>query len=94
MRWARPQSLSGLMLLGLALIAVPLLVAVLKAALQMRQIAATSEKLVVEGVRATRASQELFAEIAAVERSTRIYQVLRDPTVIEGSRDEGKNRRH
>jgi len=71
------------MLLGLALIAVPLLVAVLNAALQMRQIAATSEKLVVEGVRATRASQELFAEIAAVERSTRIYQVLRDPTVIE-----------
>ncbi|MCW5573829.1 MAG: HAMP domain-containing histidine kinase [Steroidobacteraceae bacterium] len=83
MRWARPKSLSGLMLLGLALIAVPLLIAVLNAAVQMREIAATSEKLVVEGVRATRASQELFAEIAAVERSTRIYQVLRDPTVTE-----------
>lgn len=83
MRWARPKSLSGLMLLGLALIAVPLLVAVLNAAVQMRQIASTSEKLVVESVRATRATQELFAEIAAVERGTRVYQVLRDPKLTE-----------
>ena len=71
------------MLLGLALIAVPLLVAVLNAAVQMRQIASTSEKLVVESVRATRATQELFAEIAAVERGTRVYQVLRDPKLTE-----------
>ncbi len=71
------------MLLGLALIAIPLLVAVLNAAVQMRQIAATSEKLVVESVRATRATQELFAEIAAVERGTRVYQVLRDPKLTE-----------
>ena len=71
------------MLLGLALIAVPLLVAVLNAAVQMRQIAATSEKLVVESVRATRATQELFAEIAAVERGTRVYQVLRDAKLTE-----------
>ncbi|MGD9597400.1 MAG: ATP-binding protein [Steroidobacteraceae bacterium] len=83
MRWARPKSLSSLMLLGLALIAIPLLVAVLNAALQMREIAATSEKLVVESVRATRATQELFAEIAAVERGTRVYQVLRDPQLTE-----------
>ena len=83
MRWARPKSLSGLMLLGLALIAVPLLVAVLNAAVQMRQIASTSEKLVVESVRATRATQELFAEIAAIERGTRVYQVLRDPKLTE-----------
>jgi two-component system sensor histidine kinase GlrK len=71
------------MLLGLALIAVPLLVAVLNAAVQMRQIASTSEKLVVESVRATRSTQELFAEIAAVERGTRVYQVLRDAKLTE-----------
>lgn len=71
------------MLLGLAVIAVPLLIAVLNAAIQMRQIAATSEKLVVESVRATRATQELFAEIAAIERGTRVYQVLRDPKLTD-----------
>ena len=40
------------MLLGLALIAVPLLVAVLTAALQIRQLADTGQKIVVEGVTA------------------------------------------
>lgn len=83
MRWPRPKSLSSLMLLGLVLIAVPLLIAIVNAALQMRQIASTSERLVVEGVRAARASQELFAEIASMERSLRVYQVLRDPQLAE-----------
>jgi two-component system sensor histidine kinase GlrK len=71
------------MLLGLALIAIPLLIAVLTAALQIRGLATTSEKLVVEGVRATRATQELFAEIASLERTTRLYQVLRDPKLLD-----------
>jgi len=39
MHWARPKSLSGLMILGLALIAVPLLVAIFSAALQIRELA-------------------------------------------------------
>lgn len=71
------------MLLGLALIAVPLLIAVLTAAVQMRELAAASEKLVVDSVQATRATQALFAEIASIERTTRLYQVLRDPKLVE-----------
>jgi len=65
MRWARPKSLSSLMLLGLAVIAVPLLVAIANAALQIRALADTSQKLVVEGVRAARASQDLYAQIGS-----------------------------
>jgi two-component system sensor histidine kinase GlrK len=83
MHWARPKSLSGLMLLGLALIAVPLLVAVLTAALQIRALADTGQKIVVEGVTAARASQELFSQISSLERTARLYDVLNDPNLLE-----------
>ncbi len=71
------------MLLGLALIAVPLLVAVLTAALQIRALADTGQKIVVEGVTAARASQELFSQISSLERTARLYDVLNDPNLLE-----------
>src|ERR1700679_3402470 len=83
MQWARPKSLSGLMLLGLALIAVPLLVAILTAALQIRSLADTGQKIVVEGVNAARASQELFSQIASLERTARLYDVLNDSNLLD-----------
>jgi two-component system, NtrC family, sensor histidine kinase GlrK len=83
MNWARPKSLSGLMLLGLALIAVPLLIAVLTAALQIRALADTGQKIVVEGVTAARASQELFSQISSLERTARLYDVLNDSNLLE-----------
>src|SRR6202047_3732951 len=86
MHWARPKSLSGLMLLGLALIAVPLLVAVVTAALQIRALADTGQKIGVEGAQAARASQELFSEISSLERTARLYDVLSDPNLLESYR--------
>src|SRR5215472_1808468 len=83
MNWARPKSLSGLMLLGLALIAVPLLVAVLTAALQIRALADTGQKIVIEGVTAARASQELFSQISSLERTARLYDVLNDSNLLD-----------
>src|SRR5476651_493489 len=83
MRWARPKSLSGLMLLGLAVIAVPLIVALGDAELQIRALADTGQKLVVEGVTAARASQDLFSQISSLERTARLYQVLNDPKLLE-----------
>ena len=71
------------MLLGLALIAVPLLVAVLTAALQIRALADTGQKIVVEGVTAARASQELFSQISSLERTARLYDVLNDSNLLE-----------
>jgi len=71
------------MLLGLALIAVPLLVAVLTAALQIRQLADTGQKIVIEGVTAARASQELFSQIASLERTARLYEVLNDSNLLD-----------
>ena len=74
------------MLLGLALIAVPLLVAILNAALQIRALSERSERLVEEGVLAARASQNLYAQIASLERTTRLYQVLSASSVLEDYR--------
>ena len=71
------------MLLGLALIAVPLLVAILTAALQIRSLADTGQKIVVEGVNAARASQELFSQIASLERTARLYDVLNESNLLD-----------
>jgi two-component system sensor histidine kinase GlrK len=78
------------MLLGLAVIAAPLLFAVVDAGLQIRTLAQASQNLVQEGVLATRYSQDLFAGIAALERTARLYQVLDDAKLLEayGQNDE------
>jgi two-component system, NtrC family, sensor histidine kinase GlrK len=88
MQWGRPKSLSGLMLVGLALMAVPLLIAVLTAVLQIRDLADTGQKLVVQSVTGARASQALFGQIASLERTARLYEVLNDPKLIEGYRKQ------
>ncbi len=88
MRWGRPKSLSGLMLTGLVLIAVPLLAAILTAVLQMRDLATTGQKIIVEGVTAARASQALFAQIASLERTARLYHVLNDPKLLDVYRSQ------
>jgi two-component system sensor histidine kinase GlrK len=83
MQWLRPKSLSGLMLLGLALLALPLLGAIITAALQIRTLATTGQKIVIEGVTAARASQQLFSEISSLERTARLYQVLNDSKLLD-----------
>jgi two-component system sensor histidine kinase GlrK len=83
MRWARPKSLSGLMLLGLALIAGPLLVAVVDAAIQIRRLTASSQDLVQEGVQSAQLSQSMFADIDSLGRTVRLYQVLGDVSLLE-----------
>ena len=64
------------MLVGVALIAVPLLVALLTAVLQIRDLADTGTKIVIQGVAGARASQKLFGQIASLERTARLYDVL------------------
>src|SRR5215469_16422695 len=88
MQWARPKSLSGLMLLGLGLMAVPLLAAIVTALLQMRVLADTGQRIIVEGVSAARASQALFAQIASLERTARLFNVLNDPKLLDLYRSE------
>ncbi len=74
------------MLLGLAVIAVPLLVAILNAALQMRRLADTSRELVVEGVSTARSSQDLKSQIDSLDRTARLYQELGDQKDLDAYR--------
>ena len=71
------------MLVGLALMAGPLLIAILTAVLQIRDLADTGQKIVLQGVTGARASQALFAQIASLERTSRLYEVLKDPKLLE-----------
>ncbi|MEJ0084581.1 MAG: HAMP domain-containing sensor histidine kinase [Pseudomonadota bacterium] len=87
MRWARPKSLTGLMLLGLALIAGPLLVAVIDAAIQISKLAKTSEELVQEGVQSARLSQLMYADINSLQRTVRLYNVLGNVKMLDSYRD-------
>ena len=71
------------MLVGLAFMAVPLLIAILTAVLQIRDLSDTGQKIVIQGVTGARASQALFAQIASLERTARLYGVLNDPKLID-----------
>jgi len=90
MQWVRPKSLSGLMLFGLGLLALPLLVAIITAALQIRTLATRGQQIVIEGVTAARASQQLFSEIASLERTARLYEVLNDRKLLESYEQENQ----
>jgi two-component system sensor histidine kinase GlrK len=88
MQWVRPKSLSGLMLFGLGLLALPLLVAIITAALQIRTLATTGQRIVIAGVTSARASQQLFSQIASLERTARLYDVLNDPKILDSYEQE------
>ena len=79
MRWLLPKSLNGLLLLGLGILAGPLLLAIVHAALQMRQLSNASQQLVADSVQTTRMSQDVYTHIGSIERSARLYQVLGEP---------------
>jgi two-component system, NtrC family, sensor histidine kinase GlrK len=76
MRLARPKSLSGLLLIGFALVAIPLLVAVVNATLEMKQLTQRSELLVHHGVDVTHETQELLKLIPLMEGAAGLYQAL------------------
>ncbi|MFO1504807.1 MAG: HAMP domain-containing sensor histidine kinase [Steroidobacteraceae bacterium] len=83
MNLLRPRSLSALVLLGLAIIALPLVGALVLAGLQMRQLSETSERIIADGVGATRLTRDLFALSSSLERQVRLYPVLGDRRVID-----------
>ena len=76
------------MLVGLALIAVPLLIAILTAVLQIRNLADRGQKIVTEGVAGARASQALYGEIASLQRTAGLYDVLGRPDLLDLYRTE------
>lgn len=87
MRLPRPSSLNSLMLTGFALVSIPLLLGVVIAATKVRHLSEESATLVRSGVQTTHYTQQLFQQIAPIERSAKLYQVLNDPGLLEVYRD-------
>ena len=87
MRLLRPQSLSSLVLLALAIIALPLIAALVTAGVQLNQLVAASERIITEGVTATRRSQE---QAAAVSSQARLFLLL-DLATLNNYQDQLKS---
>jgi two-component system sensor histidine kinase GlrK len=71
------------MLIGFTIVAAPLLFAIVNAAVQMNRLSNHSEQLVVRGIQGTRNNQRMFVEIAALERTARLYQILPNDELLE-----------
>jgi len=76
MKIPRPQSLNGLILVGFGLVALPLLIAVIWALVNLDRLAEQSERLVVTGVTAAEDNRQLSQQVASLERVARQYLVL------------------
>jgi len=79
----RPRSLSGLLTISLALLVLPLLVAVAYGAGQLRELSKSSDQLVRQGVETARLTQQLFRDLTSMERSAGLYAVLDDVELAE-----------
>ena len=88
MKFPRPRSLNGLLLVGFGLIALPLLVAVIWALVNLDRVAEQSERLVSTGVTAAENNRRLEEQLGTLERVARQYQVLRNPESVRIMRDD------
>ena len=78
MKIRRPQSLNGLILIGFGVVALPLLIAVIWALINLDRLAEQSEQLVLTGV-STAENNRLLAEyVESLYRLSQQYRVLRD----------------
>ena len=79
----RPRSLNGLVLVGFGLVALPLLVAVVWALINLDRVAAQSEQLVFTGVATAENNRRLNEHLLSLERVARQYQVLQNPDSLQ-----------
>ncbi len=83
MRIPRPRSLNGLILVGFGLVALPLLIAVIWALVNLDRVAEQSEQLVFTGVAAAENNRRLNEHLSSLERVARQYQVLKNPDSLQ-----------
>ena len=81
----RPRSLTGLILLGFVIVALPALLGTISAAIEMRKLSPASERLVVNGIAATQYTQALVRQTSSLERTVRLYQIIPRPALLETS---------
>ncbi len=88
MRLPRPRSLNGLILVGFGLVALPLLLAIVWALVNLDRLAEQSGQLVETGVTTAENNRQLAQQVASLERLARQYLVLRTPESLAVLRQE------
>ena len=83
MRFPRPRSLNGLILVGFGLVALPLLLAVVWALVNLDRVAEQSEQLVFTGVAAAENNRRMNEHLSSLERVARQYQILKNPDSLQ-----------
>lgn len=84
----RPRSLNGLVLASFAVVATPLMVAIVASVIYVNQLNAQSERLVMQGVAVTRDSKRLNSLLIGMERSARQYRVLGEADLLDRFRSQ------
>jgi len=82
MKLGRPRTLLGLILLGVAIMTLPLLLAVAKAALELGDLTQESEAVVDESLTATLENQRIASLLTDMERNARQYLVLQNEDLL------------
>jgi len=82
MKLSRPRTLLGLILLGVAVMSLPLLLAVAKAALELGELTRQSEAVVDESLTATLENQRIANLLTDMERNARQYLVLQNEDLL------------
>jgi two-component system sensor histidine kinase GlrK len=84
--WLRrnPSSFLKLILLGFALVGLPLIIALINSALSIDRLADHSRKAVYQAAQIARSSRALADEIAAMERAVRQTHILGDSSLLQG----------
>ena len=88
MKIRRPQSLNGLLLAGFGIVALPLLLAVIWALVNLDRVAEQSERLVFTGVSTAESNRRLQERLKTLERVALQYEVLRNPESLQLMRDD------
>lgn len=82
-----PRKVMHWMALGIALVVLPLLLAVGSAAHYVRQLAVDSQSAVLDGTQSVRLSRMLGDYLLGMERNARVYQVIGDTKLLETYQD-------
>jgi len=85
MKIRRPRTLLGLVLLGLAFVTLPLLIAIGNAVIKLGQLATESEAVLGDSATATLQNEKLVSLLTSMERNARQYLQLQD--VVASARE-------
>ena len=86
----RPKSVLRLILAGFVLVALPLMSALIGAAVYVDRLATQSQQAVLQAVMITQYSRMLVEQITTMERNARQYQVLGDKSLFQAYMDTHK----